>query len=186
MDKNQNVFSISDAQIAPIVSNTQSTYTKGEYIAVPELTTMDVTLNSETKEATYGAGLIADSFTIKKGFDVKFESVNIPLDVIALINGATVTSSGTGATEVNVLTEKTTDIPAVFNLAFKTDFVNGDPADFHMELFCVKGQMDVITKADDYWTCSFEGKAVAKKSTGEFRAITANKEKKEIAEDEQP
>lgn len=174
MDKNQNVFSISNAKIAPVTTNTSATYAKGTYIDVPELSSMDVTVKSETKEAKYGAGLTADSFTIITGYDIKFESVNIPLDVIALINGATVTSTTGEGTETNTLIDKNTNIPAMFNLAFKTDYVNGDPADFHMELPCVKGLIDVITKADDYWTCSFTGIATAKKSDGEFRKITAN------------
>lgn len=180
MNTEQNVFSISGAKIAPVTSNT-STYTKGTSIEVPELTTMDVTVKSETKEAKYGAGKIADSFTIVTGFDIKFESVNIPLDVIALINGSTVTSSGEVGAEVNTLIDKDTNIPALFNLTFKTDYVNGDPADFHMELPCVKGLIDVITKADDYWTCSFTGIAASRKSDGEFRLMTSNKVKTALA-----
>lgn len=180
MNTEQNVFSISGAKIAPVTANT-STYTKGTAIEVPELTTMDVTVKSETKEAKYGAGKIADSFTIVTGYDIKFESINIPLDVIALINGSTVTSSGEVGAEVNTLIDKDTNIPALFNLAFKTDYVNGDPADFHMELPCVKGLIDVITKADDYWTCSFTGIAAARKSDGEFRLMTSNKVKTALA-----
>lgn len=175
MDTEQNVFSISSAKIAPVTSNTSSTYTKGTFIDVPELTTMDVTVKSETKEAKYGAGKIADSFTIITGYDVKFESVNIPLDVIAAINGATVTTSGAEGAEINTLVDKDSNVPALFNLTFKTDYVNGDPADFHMELPCVKGMIDVITKADDYWTCSFTGIAAACKKDGEFRKFITNK-----------
>ena len=172
MDTEQNVFSISNAKIAPVSSNTSATYTKGTSIPVPELTSMDVTVKSETKEAKYGAGKIADSFTIVTGYDIKFESVNIPLNVIAAINGSTVTSSGAEGAEINTLVDKDTNVPALFNLEFKTDYVNGEPADFHMELPCVKGLIDVITKADDYWTCSFTGIAAAKKSDGEFRKIS--------------
>lgn len=175
LDTQQNVFSISEAKVAKIATNTSATYEIGTYIDVPELSTMDVTVKTDTKEATYGAGLVADSFTIKQGFDVKFESVNIPLSVIEMINGTTLTKTDTEGSEKNVLVDAATDVPAMFNLAFKTDFVNGDPADFHMELYCVKGYLDVITKADDYWTCSFSGQAVGRKKDKHIRAITANK-----------
>jgi len=180
MNTEQNVFSISGAKIAAVTSNTSAAYTKGTSIEVPELTTMDVTVKSETKEAKYGAGKVADSFTIVTGYDIKFESVNIPLDVIALINGSTVTTSGAEGAEINTLIDKDSNIPALFNLTFKTDYVNGDPADFHMELPCVKGQIDVITKADDYWTCSFTGIAAAKKTDGEFRLMSSHKVKTAI------
>ena len=166
----QNVFSISEAKIAPVSVNTSTTYTKGTAISVPELQTMDVTITKETKDATYGAGKKADSFTIITGCDVKFESVNIPLEVIAAINGSTYTGSATQ----EKIEDKSTQVPALFNLTFKTDYVNGEAADFHMELPCVKGILDVVTKADDYWTCSFEGVAVEKKSDHVFRIITGN------------
>jgi len=175
IDTQQNVFSISEAKVAKITKNTSTDYEKGAYIDVPELSTMDVTVKTDTKEATYGAGLVADSFTIKQGFDVKFESVNIPLKAIEMINGATLTQTGTAGSESNVLVDSAKDVPAMFNLAFKTDYVNGDPADFHMELYCVKGFLDVITKADDYWTCSFSGQAVGRKKDKHIRVITANK-----------
>lgn len=167
----QNVFSISDAEIAVVSANTSTAYTVGTSKKVPELQTMDVTMTKETKDATYGAGKKADSFTILTGFDVKFESVNIPLDVIAAINGSTITTSATTAT----LTDLSTQVPALFNLKFKTDYVNGEAADFHMELPCVKGILDVITKADDYWTCSFEGTAVERKVDHKMRIIETHK-----------
>lgn len=170
----QNVFSISDAKIAPVTLNNSTTYTKGAYIEVPELSSMDVTLTKETKDATYGAGKKADSFTILTGLDVKFESVNIPLNVIAVINGSTVTTSGETPSRIATLTDKTTQVPGMFNLHFKTDYVNGEIADFHEEIFCLKGIIDVVSKADDYWNCSFEGTAVEKKTTHELRALTGN------------
>lgn len=169
----QNVFSISDAEIAVVSVNSSSTYTKGTAKKVPELQTMDVTITKETKDATYGAGKKADSFTIITGCDVKFESVNIPLEVIAAINGATYTGTATQ----EKLEDKSTQVPALFNLQFKTDYVNGEAADFHMELPCVKGILDVVTKADDYWTCSFEGTAVERKTDNVMRIITGNSTK---------
>ena len=144
----QNVFSISDATIAVVSANTSATYTKG--------------------------GKKADSFTILTGLDVKFESVNIPLAVIAAINGAEIKTEGTSPAAKTTLVDKSTQVPALFNLEFKTDYVNGEAADFHMELPCVKGILDIVSKADDYWTCSFEGTAVEKKKTNELRIITAN------------
>ena len=170
----QNVFSISAAKIAVVSANTSSTYTKGTSIDVPELSSMDVTITKETKDAVYGAGKKADSFTILTGLDVKFESVNIPLEVIAAINGATIATTGETPNKVTTLTDKSTQVPALFNLEFKTDYVNGEAADFHMELPCVKGILDIVSKADDYWTCSFEGTAVERKSDNVLRLIKAN------------
>lgn len=167
----QNVFSVSDAKIALVSVNTSAAYTVGNMITVPELSTMDVTMTKETKEATYGAGKKADSFTILTGLDVKFESVNIPLDVIAAINGSTATTT----TTVTRLEDKTTQVPGLFALSFKTDYVNGEVADFHMTIPCVKGILDVITKTDDYWTCSFEGTAVERKVDHQLRLIEGHK-----------
>lgn len=173
----QNVFSISGAKIAPVTANTSSVYTVGSMIEVPELSSLDVTMKKEEKQATYGAGKIADAFTILTGLDVKFESVNIPLDVIAAINGATATNSATAAK----IEDKTTQVPGLFALSFKTDYVNGEAADFHMTLPCVKGILDVVTKADDYWTCSFEGTAIERKRDHQLRVIEGHKTSQSIS-----
>lgn len=176
----QKVLSVSDAKIAKITENTASTYTKGTYIDLPELKTLDVTVKSTTKEATAGFAIL-DTFTIKQGYDVKFESVDIPLEVIELINGATLTQSGTTPDQTVTIVEKSSDVPVMFNLAFRTDFVDSGWADFHMELYCVKGLLDIVSKTDDYYTCSFTGTAYARKSDKAFRAITANETAAEIS-----
>ena len=166
----QNVLGISDAQIAPVTANSASSYTIGARIELPELKTLDITVKSITKDAIAGFTML-DSTTLKQSYQVKFESVNIPLDILALINGSPLTSS----TDANTLTEKSSDVPAQFNLEFKTNYINGAASDLHMEMYCVKGLLDVATKADDYWTCSFDGTAYARKKDGAFRKITANK-----------
>lgn len=178
----QNVFSISDAQIALVTKNTKEDYTTGTLKEVPELSSMDVTITKETKDASYGAGKKADSFTILTGCDVKFESVNIPLDVIAAINGSAIEQTGVTPNQKVVLTDKTTQVPGLFNLQFKTDYVNGEVADFHEELPCVKGILDIVSKADDYWTCSSEGTAVERKKDKVLRIITGNETKQDITD----
>ena len=167
----QNVFSISDAKIARVTVNTPAAYTVGSLMDLPELSSLDVTIKKEEKQATYGAGKIADSFTIITGLEVKFESVNIPLDVISAINGSTVNATA-NATRIE---DKSTQVPGLFALAFKTDYVNGEVADFHETIHCVKGILDVISKADDYWTCSFEGTAVERKVDKSLRIIDGHK-----------
>jgi hypothetical protein len=181
LSKQQNVLGVSDAQIAPITANTTLVYTIGAYIELPELKSLDVTVKSVNKEAVAGFTIV-DTFTIKQGYDVKFENLNIDLDVIALINGATLSASGTTPNQINSLIEKGSDIPAQFNLAFKTDLVNGAAADFHMELYCVKGLIDIVSKTDDYYTCSFTGTAYARKLDEAFRKITSNETADEIGE----
>lgn len=177
----QNVFSISNVKIAKVTANTSSTYTLSEVLEVPELQEMDVTLTKETKEATYGAGKKADSFTILTGLDVKFTSVNIPIDVIALINGSTVTKTGETPNRKVELLDSINQVPALVCLEFKTDYVNGEAADFHEKIYCLKGLLDVQTKADDYWTCSFEGTACERKKDHALRLITANETATDIA-----
>ena len=177
----QNVFSISGAKVAKVTTNTSDTYATATAMELPELQEMDVTITKETKEATYGAGKKADTFTILTGLDVKFTSVNIPLDVIAMINGSTIEKSGTTPNRKVVLKDNINQVPALFALSFKTDYVNGEPADFHETIHCVKGLLDVQTKADDYWTCSFEGSACERKKDHELRTIEGNETKADIS-----
>lgn len=179
LSKQQNVLGISNAKIAEVTTNTADTYAIGERMDLPELSTMEVTVTSKKKEAKAGLATVA-SYTFKTAYDVKFESVNIPLDVLAKINGAALKEDGTTPNQTVTVTDKSSDVPVTFNLEFDTDFINGEAADLHMELFCVSGLLDVQSKADDFWTCSFEGQGVARKKDKAFRTITANETKTEI------
>lgn len=181
----QNVLGISNAKIAEVLKNDSTTYEIGSRIDLPELSTMEVTVASEKKEAKAGLTTVA-SMTLKTAYDVKFESVNIPLKVLAKINGATLEETGTSPNSKIVVTDKASDVPVTFNLEFDTDFINGEAADLHMEMFCVSGLLDVQSKADDYWTCSFEGQGTMRKKDKAFRTITTNETKTEIGAGDTP
>lgn len=181
LETQQNVLAITDAYIAKVTANTTSTYTIDTKKKLPDLSSLEITKKTETKEAKAGLK-IADSFTLATGFDVKFENVNIPLDIIALINGSEVTTSGDSGNEKASVVETEKQVPAMFNLEVKSDLINGQAADIHIEMYCVKGILDVKTTADDYWTCSFEGSAFARKKDGAYREISINETDTAIAE----
>ena len=167
-----NVIGAAGAQIAPVITNSSTSYTIGAVMPLPQLKQLTVAVKSVEKEAIAGFSLY-DSFTAKQAYDVKFENVNIPLDVMAVINGAALLQNGTAPSQTNTVIDASTDVPIMFNLAFNAIAVNGNIAEFAMELFCVKGLLDVQVKVDDYWICSFVGKGMARQKDGHFRAITA-------------
>lgn len=172
LETQQNVLGITYAEIAVISENTTSNYTKEAAVELPDLSSLEITKTTEEKEAKAGLR-IADSFTLTTGYEVKFENVNIPLDVIAKINGSTLVQEGTTPNRKVILIDSESDVPAMFNLKAQTDLINGQAAEIEIEMFCVKGILDVVSKADDYWTCSFTGKAFARKKDGQYRTITA-------------
>ena len=179
LEVQQNVLGVTEAYIAKVTTNTTTNYETSTKVKLPELSSLEITKNVETKEAKAGLKVV-DSFSIPTGFDVKFENVNIPLDVIALINGSEVKHTGQAGTEGQAGTQKASvvetdkQVPVMFNLEAKSDLINGQAADIHIEMYCVKGTLDVKTTADDYWTCSFEGKAFARKKDGAYRDISIN------------
>ena len=172
MNQQANVLGISNAKIAAVTTNSASNYAITSPKDLPQLKQLTTTVKSVEKEAIAGFTLV-DSFTIKQSYDVKFESVKIPLDVIALINGSTLTTNGTDPNQYTTVVDSSSDVPVLFNLAFNTNFVNNQIAQFGMELYCVKGLLDVQVKTDDYWLCSFTGKAMARVKDGHFRQLTA-------------
>ena len=93
LEVQQNVLGITEAYIAKITTNTKTTYETSTKMQLPDLSSMEITKNVETKEAKAGLKIV-DSFTLPTGFDVKFENVNIPLDVLALVNGSEVKHTG--------------------------------------------------------------------------------------------
>lgn len=181
MDKQTHVLGVSNAKIAKVTTNTSSTYALDTRLDLPDLSSLEVTVTSEKKEAKAGLSTVA-SYTFKTAYDVKFESVKIPLDVIAAINGAEITASENSVS----VTDKSTDVPITFNLECDTDYVDGEAADLHMVMYCVSGLLDVVSKSDDFWTCSFEGQGVARQKDKAFRTITINKTKTAIGADSTP
>lgn len=173
LEVQQNVLGVTEAYIAKVAKNTTTDYETSTKMKLPDLSSLEITKTTEKKEAKAGLKTV-DSFTIPTGFDVKFENVNIPLDVLALINGSEVKQTGdTGSQKASVI-ETDKQVPVMFNLEAKSDLINGEAADIHIEMYCVKGVLDVKTTADDYWTCSFEGSAFARKKDGAYREISTN------------
>ena len=180
LEVQQNVLGVTEAYIAKVTTNTSTTYETGTKMKLPDLSSMEITKTTEKKEAKAGLKVV-DSFTLQTGFDVKFENVNSPLDVLALINGSEVTQTGeTGTGKASVI-ETESQVPVMFNLEAKSDLINGQAADIHVEMYCVKGILDVKTTADDYWTCSFEGSAFARKKDGAYRELSINETDTAIA-----
>ncbi|MFA7658773.1 MAG: hypothetical protein WCY19_05010 [Candidatus Gastranaerophilaceae bacterium] len=171
---------ITDAKIAPVTANTSSSYTIGAYTSIPGIKSVDVTAKTNSKEAT-GDEKIMGNFIIKQGFDIKFENQMLDLAAIALINGSTLTQTGTTPNQVNSLIDKGSDVPAIFNLNFKTNYVQGQAADTHFEYYCVSGILEVGVKSGDYYSCSFTGTAYARMSDGAFRNQTLNETVTDIA-----
>lgn len=164
---------VTEAKIAPVTTNTSSTYATGAYVAAPGIKTMTLTAKLNTKEAT-GDEVIMDAFVLNQGFDVSFENQMLDLNQISTINGSTLTQTGTTPNQINTLVDAGTDVPVMFNLHFRTLYINKANCDFHMEAYCVKGYLDVGVKSGDYWSCSFKGMACARQSDKKFRAITFN------------
>ncbi|KKQ09685.1 MAG: hypothetical protein US20_C0005G0005 [Candidatus Pacebacteria bacterium GW2011_GWF1_36_5] len=167
------VLGITDAKIATVTTNSSTTYAKGSYVDAPGIKEVTVSLIADEKEAT-GDETILANFILKKGYELSFSNAMVDLTVVSTINGSTVASSGGNDTEVASLTEFSTDVPVEFNFHFKTDYVDGDTADFHMEYYVCKGHMDIIPRSGDVYEMSFKGKAYSRLSDKAIRCITMN------------
>lgn len=167
------VLGVTDAKVASVTTNTTSTYAKGSYTDVPGIKEVTLSVIADEKEAT-GDETIMANFIIKKGYELSFNNAMVDLSVVAAINGSSVATSGGNDTEVASLTEFSTDVPAEFNFHFKTDYVDGDVADFHMEYYVCKGHIDVVPKSGDVYEMSFKGKAYPRLSDKAIRCLTMN------------
>lgn len=174
------ILGITDCKIAAVTTNTATSYVKGSYIDVPGITEVTCSVILNEKDVT-GDEVMLNGFSIKMGYDITFSNQLIDLPTLALINGGTIATSGTTPDEIVTFTEKSSDNTALFDLQFKTDYVDGDPADFHMEFYCVKGYMDVKPVSGDLYSCSFKGKAYARLLDKAFRVVTLNETSADIA-----
>ena len=158
--KTSGLFGVKECQIATMTADVVgSATTYAAALDVPGIKAVKFDPNVKSVD-NKGDEVILDTEENTEYIDVSFENAEVSLDVIAAINGGTVTTSGTAETEKNVYMYAGTQTSSYFKLFIKPkrgDTVAGID-DVLFELFKVRGTLSVTPVSEGWATCSFKGK----------------------------
>jgi hypothetical protein len=114
---------------------------------------------------------------VLQAFEITGAMARVPLDVLAVLEGGTVTATGTGTTEIQTYDNVYTDIPNYFKLETQSTRVfasDGTPGDLH-NLFhkCKITDMNYSIE-DDFATIEFTARAVRTVYEGKIKSTIIN------------
>ena len=165
--KNSGLFGVEECQIAPLTSDISGAATVyGTVLDVPGIKSLKFDLNVKSVE-NRGDETILDTEENVEYIDVSWENAEVSLEVLAAINGGTVTNSGTEATEKNVYLFSGTQTSGYFKLYAKPKrgYKDAGINDVLLEIFKVRGTLTVSFASEGYASCSFKGKGIRTKGT---------------------
>lgn len=151
---------IRDLKISQLLKDDTTGVEYGAPVDIPGVKEITITLIQDEKELT-GDGVILDTYTKRKGYEVTFKNAQFNQNVLDIINGSTTTSSGTVNNKVYTTVDKSTDVANYFALEFAPERSTGEK-DYHRVLFKVSGIYTEEYTEEDYMVCNFTGKGVAR------------------------
>ena len=167
LTKTSGLFGVQDCQIAPITTDVKdSAVVYGTVLDVPGIKSLKFDLNVKSVE-NRGDEQILDTEENVEYVDVSWENAEVSLDVLAAINGGTVTNSGTDTTEKNAYLFAGTQTSGYFKLFAKPKrgYTDAGVKDVLLEIFKVRGTLSVSFAGEGYASCSFKGKGIRTKGT---------------------
>lgn len=170
--KETKMLGINDLKIAKITADTTTSITFGTLVDIPGIQTLSLTPSFIEKDLR-GDEAVLDRYTKLDYISWTINNALMSLDALAIFFGGTITTSGTGATEKNVFTVLSTDIPQYFKLEGQTKYT--DAGDVHIVLFkCKASKVDYELKGEDYAMVSASGIAIPTINNGKVKEITFN------------
>jgi hypothetical protein len=175
------LYGVADVKIFPLTADSDTATTYGTAIDVPGIQDLKMTPNYVEK-SLQGDDATIESDTKLSDIDFTVQHAKISLEVLEVIEGGTITESGSTPNQVKEYLQTTASKPEYFKLEAQVRFVDTGAADVHMILHkCKAGKVDVEVKGDDYAVVSFSGKAIGTLFGGKVKSIKINETEAAIA-----
>lgn len=164
------LYGLNDAKLAAMTADASSAPTYATALDVPGASNLTLTPIFESKQLTGDGVIIASSGKIV-GYDVEFTMAKLPLAMLAVLQGGTVTASGTtpNMKQTYSITGASTP-PGYWKIEGALNPGEVDFADLHVIAYKVKiTEAPTVTMNDaygDYATVTVKGKAVVCNGTG--------------------
>lgn len=168
---------ISDCKIAAITADTPTGLTYGSLVDVPiaTLTLTEVRDNHELKHDDR----VQDIDSVLQSADISGTIARVPLEILEILTGGSITASGTGANEKQTFDLDSTDNSGYFKLEVVSARAHadaGDVGDIHIQYKKCKVFGDLQYNLEEgYATISFTAKAIKTIYDNEIKNIVFNK-----------
>lgn len=167
---------ISDCKIAAITADTPTGLTYGSLVDVPiaTLTLTEVRDNHELKHDDR----VQDIDSVLQSADISGTIARVPLEILEILTGGSITASGTGANEKQTFDLDSTDNSGYFKLEVVSARAHadaGDVGDIHIQYKKCKVQSLDYSLEEGYATISFTAKAIKTIYDNEIKNIVFNK-----------
>lgn len=171
LSKVSGLLGVREAQIAPITADADGAATTwGALAKVTGIKSLKCDPNVKSVE-NRGDEMLIDAEDTIDYYDISWENAELPLDVLAAINGGEVATTGTGEDEVvTYLYAGNVAQTSEFKLAALAKRGSNGVADVMIEFFRVKGTLTFGFTGEDFTACSFKGKALRTKGTVDSKA----------------
>lgn len=174
LSKQSVILGVDDVKIFEVTADTSSALTYGTAQDVPGIQRINLSPNF-TEKGLKGDGKILDYYIQLDTIGFSFESAKVDLEVLAILEGGSLVSSGTSPNEVHTYTVGASSTPKYFKLEGKTNYTGGAAGDFHFSLFkCRANSVVVEYKTQDYAIVSVVGIAIPTTNNGNIKEYRIN------------
>lgn len=174
LSKQTIVLGIDDAKIFELTEDSASALTYGSAVDVPGIQNIQLS-PSFTEKGLKGDEKIMDYYIKLDLIHWSLHSAKVSLDVLSILEGGSITSSGTTPNEVHTYTVKDSSIPKYFKLEAKANYSAGEVGDFHLRLYkCKANSVEVQYSTQDYAIISASGIAIPTTNNGNIKDYVIN------------
>lgn len=174
LSKQPILLGLDDAKIFELTADTSSSLTYGTAIDVPSLQNISLSNNYNSK-TLYSDEKVTDYYSNLESIYWSINSAKVSLDVLAILEGGSVTQTGTTPNQVNTYTLSKSSMPKYFKLEGKVNYSSGEVGDYHMRLYkCKVASLNVEFKNQNYAIVSASGIAVATLNNSKIREDIIN------------
>lgn len=174
LSKQTVILGVDDAKIFELTADNASSLTYGSAIDVPGIQKIDLTPKF-TEKGLKGDEKILDYYVHLDLIAWEFHSAKVSLDVLAILEGGTITTSGTTPNQSHTYNVKDTSTPKYFKFEAKANYTAGEVGDFHVKLYkCKATSVDVDHTTQDYAIVSARGIAIPTTNNGNIKDYVIN------------
>lgn len=169
ISKQSVVLGIDDAKIFKLTSDSTSALTYDTAIEVPGVQKLEIAAQA-TEKALKSDEKVLDYYVNTDYLSWAFYSSKISLDALAILEGGTVTLSGTTPNQTYTYSIGKSNAPEYFKFEAKANYTAGENGDFHLKLYkCKANNIDIQYLANDYAIVTATGVAIPTTHDGKIK-----------------
>lgn len=168
------VLGIDDAKIFQLSADTGSALTYATVLSLPGLQKLEIA-SQVTEKALKSDEKVLDYYVNTDFISWAFYSTKISLEALAVLEGGTLTLSGTTPNQTYTYSTTKNSMPNYFKLEAKANYTAGANGDFHLKMYkCKVNSIDILHLASDYAIVTATGVAIPTTNNGKIKDNVIN------------